>query len=64
MLAIDNEFLTVAEAAAKAGVSEQTVRRAVKRGQLRYRRREGVLKLLSRHEVEQWITSRKIIEED
>lgn len=57
------QYLTVDEAAVRAGVSSITVRRAVKAGQLKYRKRSGATKLLAASDVDRWAEKRSEIGE-
>ncbi len=62
------EYLTVDQAAVRAGVSSITVRRAIKDGKLHYRAQRGQTKLLRASEVDDWARQRtelrEISEED
>lgn len=52
------QWLTVEEAATLAGVSAQTVRRAVARGRLEFKAARGPTKLLFHDDVAAWIQER------
>lgn len=52
------EYVTVDEAAVLAGFSSNTMRRAIARGELKYRAERGRNKLLRADEVEAWAKPR------
>ena len=52
------EYLTVEQAAVRAGVSAITVRRAIRDKELRYRAERGRTKLLRAEEVDRWAARR------
>jgi excisionase family DNA binding protein len=55
----DTCLITVSEAAARLGLSDATVRRAIAGGRLVYRGRLGGRKLLAAAEVERWGAERQ-----
>ena len=56
------KYLTVEETATRAGVSGGTVRRAIRRGELQYRRRRGTTMLLYSVDVDDWIQRRQEVQ--
>ena len=55
----DTKEITVTEAGVLAGVSGETIRRAIRRGEIPIARKIGVNVLVRRDDVERWIRERQ-----